>query len=39
MNLSIRTDSSPVKFRDEKIYLGNMDHEMGYFLDNWNLIK
>mgnify|MGYP001617191606 CR=1 FL=1 len=28
-----------VKFRDGKIYLGNMDHEMGYFLDNWNLIK
>lgn len=28
-----------IKFRDDKIYLGNMDHEMGYFLDNWNLIK
>lgn len=28
-----------IKFRDEKVYLGNMDHEMGYFLDNWNLIK
>lgn len=28
-----------VKFRDGKVYLGNMDHEMGYFLDNWNLIK
>jgi len=28
-----------IKFRDGKIYLGNMDHEMGYFLDNWNLIK
>jgi len=28
-----------IKFRDEKIYLGNMDHEMGYFLDNWNVIK
>lgn len=28
-----------IKFRDGKVYLGNMDHEMGYFLDNWNLIK
>ena len=28
-----------IKFRDDKVYLGNMDHEMGYFLDNWNLIK
>lgn len=28
-----------IKFRDNKIYLGNMNHEMGYFLDNWNLIK
>jgi Holliday junction resolvase len=28
-----------IKFRDNKIYLGNMDHEMGYFLDNWDLIK
>jgi hypothetical protein len=28
-----------VKVRDEKIYLGNKNHEMGYFLDNWNLIK
>jgi len=28
-----------IKFRDNKVYLGNMDHEMGYFLDNWNLIK
>ena len=28
-----------IKFRNEKVYLGNMDHEMGYFLDNWNLIK
>ena len=28
-----------VKLRDEKIYLGNKNHEMGYFLDNWNLIK
>jgi hypothetical protein len=28
-----------VKFRDQKIYLGNTDHEMSYFLDNWSLIK
>ena len=28
-----------IKFRDEKIYLGNEDHEMGYFLNNWSLIK
>lgn len=28
-----------IKFRNDKVYLGNMDHEMGYFLDNWLLIK
>lgn len=28
-----------IKFREGRIYLGNKDHEMGYFLDNWNLIK
>ena len=28
-----------IKFRESKIYLGNMSHEMGYFLDNWGLIK
>ena len=28
-----------IKFRDGKFYLGNKNHEMGYFLDNWNLIK
>jgi len=28
-----------IKFRDNKIYLGNMEHEMDYFLDNWSLIK
>src|SRR3989338_2265618 len=28
-----------IKFRDGKVYLGNKDHEMDYFLDNWNLIK
>ena len=27
-----------IKIRDEKIYLGS-GHEMGYFLDNWSLIK
>ncbi|MBU4331724.1 winged helix-turn-helix domain-containing protein [Patescibacteria group bacterium] len=28
-----------IKFRDDKVYLGNMSHEMNYLLDNWNLIK
>lgn len=28
-----------VKVREGKIFLGNKNHEMGYFLDNWNLIK
>lgn len=28
-----------VKIRDGKIYLGNKNHSMGYFLDNWDLIK
>ena len=28
-----------VKLRNEKIYLGNKNHEIGYFLDNWSLIK
>ena len=28
-----------IKFRNGKVYLGNMDHEMEYFLNNWNLIK
>jgi hypothetical protein len=28
-----------IKVREGKIFLGNRDHEMGYFLDNWNLIK
>jgi Holliday junction resolvase len=27
-----------VKVRDEKIYLGNKNHDMKYFLDNWGLI-
>lgn len=28
-----------IKFRDGKIYLGSKNHEMGYFLNNWDLIK
>jgi Holliday junction resolvase len=28
-----------IKMRDDKIYLGNMDHEMNYFLNNWDIIK
>lgn len=28
-----------VKIREEKIYLGNKNHEMGYFVNNWGLIK
>lgn len=28
-----------IKFRNNKIYLGNMDHEMGYYLNNWDIIK
>lgn len=28
-----------IKFRNNKVYLGTMNHEMGYFLDNWDLIK
>lgn len=28
-----------IKFRDNVVYLGNMNHEMQYFLDNWTLIK
>jgi hypothetical protein len=28
-----------IKFREDKVYLGNMDHEMGCYLDNWNLIR
>jgi len=28
-----------IKFRDGKFYLGNKNHEMGYFLNNWDLIK
>ncbi len=28
-----------IKFREDIVYLGNKEHEMGYFLDNWDLIK
>jgi len=28
-----------IKFREGKFYLGNKNHEMGYFLNNWGLIK
>jgi len=28
-----------IKFRNDKVYIGNMQHEMSYFLDNWKLIK
>ena len=28
-----------IKLRDDKIYLGNMNHEMSYYLNNWAVIK
>lgn len=28
-----------IKIRDGKVYLGNQNHEIGYFLDKWDLIK
>jgi len=28
-----------IKIRDDKIYLGNMNHEMNYFLNSWDIIK
>ena len=28
-----------IDIRGEKIYLGNQNHEMGYYLNNWNIIK
>jgi hypothetical protein len=28
-----------IKIRDNTVYLGNMDHEMNYFLNNWEVIK
>ena len=28
-----------IKFREGSVYLGNMQNEMNYYLNNWNLIK
>lgn len=28
-----------IDIRDEKVYLGNRQHEMSYFLNNWEIIK
>jgi len=28
-----------IRIRKGKVYLGNMENEMGYFLDNWDIIK
>ena len=28
-----------LKFRNSNIYLGNKNHEMNYFLNNWEIIK
>lgn len=28
-----------IKIRGDKVYLGNMNHEMSYFLNNWSLVK
>ncbi len=28
-----------IKFRDGKVYLGNLDNSMEYYLNNWKLIK
>lgn len=28
-----------ISMRDKKIYLGSQKHEMGYFLNNWDIIK
>lgn len=28
-----------IKFRNDTIYLGNKDHDMSYYLNNWALIK
>ncbi len=28
-----------IKFRDSNIYLGTKDHEMNYYLNNWEIIK
>ncbi len=28
-----------IKFRDGKVFLGNLDNEMNYYLNNWKVIK
>ncbi len=28
-----------IRVRDKKVYLGNMNHEMNYYLNNWDIIK
>lgn len=28
-----------IKFREGNIYLGNMEHEMNYYLNNWEIVK
>jgi len=28
-----------IKLRNGNVYLGNMNHEMNYYLNNWELIK
>lgn len=28
-----------IKFREEKVYLGNLENDMEYYLNNWKLIK
>ena len=28
-----------ILIRDGKVYLGNKDHEMGYYLNNWDIIR
>lgn len=28
-----------IKMRNNNVYLGNLDHEMNYFLNNWSLVK
>lgn len=38
---SIGTDNSSlnIKFRNDTVYLGNKDHDVSYFLNNWGIIK
>jgi hypothetical protein len=28
-----------IKFREDKVYLGNLNNDMEYYLNNWKLIK